>query len=1661
MKTPYHLKFLLFTAFVSLALLGAAPRAYGQQITYGNEWINFSQKYYKMKVPTTGIYRLNKAYLEAAGINGIDPRNFQLYRRGQEVSIHVEGEADGSFDANDYIEFYGEQNDGALDRELYKNPTQQLNPYYSLYTDTAAYFLTWSTVRGKRMVLYNQELTGLTPEPWHMQEKIFFDNGQYSRGKRYGENYMSWMDVGEGFTGGTVAGWTYTLPDMATNLHSGGPAPKIEIAFAGANNNNHEIDIFVRPPSGAERLVGTVRVNNDEAIRQEFTLEANDFFSDGKLVIRTAAKNAASRFRLPYFKTVYPQRNLLTSSGLSFKPSIPTSTPSYYIFEGSTVPNAIGYDITALGSIKRIAGAVTGAQKGFVFPASFQNGILWSGANLVPLPAREVKFRSVAGNQANYLIISHQSLMLPSGSSTNPVRDYAAYRASAAGGGYDTLTMEVGQLYDQFFYGDKSSAAIRRYMKFMIANGKPEYLFILGKGLEADNVNVRKNPSALAFKDLVPVGGTPGSDVFFTSDWEVGNYVPKVATGRLPAQTATDVMAYLNKVKSHEALPQNLEWRKNILHLGGGQTVAEGKQFRTYLNNYELIAEKQFLGADVKTKARENTQNVEALNVSSELNNGLSLITFFGHSSSTASDLDIGFVSNPIYGYNNRGKYPMILMNGCNAGNVSTTATSFGEDWLLTPEKGAILFLAHTSYGYPSILNVFSRTFYEVAFASKETFGKPMGIIHKETVRQMDVIGGDNVTAMLMQMDLKGDPAVVLVGPEKPDYAITNGSISLKSIDGRPLSAASEKLSVLVDVKNLGKAVNEPFYIRVKRFQENGELLQADSVEVPYVYYRDTIEVTFDSKVIVPGANYFEVKVDSDDKHQELEESNNTGRLDFFLPASSVVTLAPKKYGIVGNRKVKLIGQSSNLLSSVSARYYFEVDTTATFKSPWKKASVVGGGLLPVWEIELPANTPQRDSVVYFWRFRNNEIVAPEDTVWATSSFRYIPESSPGWSQSNFAQLAEASLQNMERQEQDKRINFTKNISKTIRIRGVGGNIHFGYPPYSIYIEGVRTIHSDCNTDRPNILAVVFNDKTLEPFKGMPSGTAWICGVPLEAKISYHFGDLRSPENLLKLEEFLKSVPSGYYVAMVGMSKVPYSSMSTSLKNEFKNIGSSLIDQLTTGDPFAIIGRKGAKAGTVPEIGPAVGDPTPAADQSVFLEDQIKTASGEGMLTSSIIGPARAWKQLNYRLAAETSDSYQLDVIGIAMDGDETKIHSNVSPTFNLASVNTAQYPFLKLKLAVKDIENRTAPHLNEWMVLYDEVPEGVLRPDLIGIDKYTNISDQASGGEVMLRYAFQNITDIGFTDSLTVRATLFKEDGSATVQEFKAEPLLKNDTVYFKHAFSTVGMAGTNRIRINVNPQILPEQNYFNNTLELPFTIGTYNGMPPVVDVVFDGARILDGDIVSPSPMISIMLKDNSGKLAVKQSQLMRVYLTKPGASIAEEIFLGSNPDVRMFPADDKNDLRVEFNPKKLINGNYTLEVQGIDAKGNQLGGSHKVNFEVINESTISNFYPYPNPFSSKTRFIFTLTGSTVPDKMKLQIMTVTGKVIREIQKEELGPIKIGNNVSEFAWDGTDEFGDRLANGVYLYRVVMDSGAEETKHRYTAGDKAFKKGYGKIYILR
>src|SRR5574337_791718 len=173
----------VFLFFFTLSAAGIAQ-------PFGNEWIVYSEKSLKIRVVNDGIYRIDSTTLATSiqqvggSLGMIDPRNLQLFHNGQEEYIYVEGESDGVFNGSDFLEFYGKRNDGAMDAELYGGSQNQLNPYYSLYNDTAIYFLTWnSSISNRRLVNPNDTtFSAYATAPYFTNNEVFYGQGQYLPG---------------------------------------------------------------------------------------------------------------------------------------------------------------------------------------------------------------------------------------------------------------------------------------------------------------------------------------------------------------------------------------------------------------------------------------------------------------------------------------------------------------------------------------------------------------------------------------------------------------------------------------------------------------------------------------------------------------------------------------------------------------------------------------------------------------------------------------------------------------------------------------------------------------------------------------------------------------------------------------------------------------------------------------------------------------------------------------------------------------------------------------------------------------------------------------------------------------------------------------------------------------------------------------------------------------------------------------------------------------------------------------------------------------------------------------------------------------------------------------------------------------------------------------
>ena len=88
-----------------------------------------------------------------------------------------------------------------------------------------------------------------------------------------------------------------------------------------------------------------------------------------------------------------------------------------------------------------------------------------------------------------------------------------------------------------------------------------------------------------------------------------------------------------------------------------------------------------------------------------------------------------------------------------------------------------------------------------------------------------------------------------------------------------------------------------------------------------------------------------------------------------------------------------------------------------------------------------------------------------------------------------------------------------------------------------------------------------------------------------------------------------------------------------------------------------------------------------------------------------------------------------------------------------------------------------------------------------------------------------------------------------------------------------------------------------------------------------------------------------------------------------------------------------------------------------------------------------------SYTEFWFNHNRPFEPLDVQVQILTITGKVVKTINQQV---VTDGFLCREITWDGRDDFGDRIGKGVYVYKLTVRSSL--------TGSKAEK--YEKLVIL-
>lgn len=847
---------------------------------YANSWIDYSKPYIKIGIQKKGLHRIPFSSLPKSFPQST-PEKFQLWRRGKEVSIIST--------ANQEIVFYAVPNDGASDSLLYRPMSSRVNPYYSLYGDEGAYFLTIADQPGNRAKRISQPGESNTPLlASHLEKVTTVLKDEYSlttlvfnRPKFY-NSYFEW---GASRTGKAV------LPDSlfirkfslkykakgATNGH-------LRLLLHGRSYGDRKVEVYVGKTAESLRLITTLNIAGFNFAECAFEIRPGDVDTDGNGVLRlkSVSDDIYSIFSLTYYTLEYEQEfRMEGQTSKEFRLEPVKDAWSSIAVTGAPAKTTF-LDIS--NEDKPIL--IDSPPSNLMVPRhTGQRQVLLATGEVIQVAASdisEVEFTKYSASEPNYIVITTGRLM-------NVATGFAEYRASKAGGGYKPLVVDVNELYNQFNYGEPSPVAIKKFMAYMLTQGGTnKMLFLIGHSITQNEKMKRELP------DEVPTIGFPASDMLLVEGIAgTEKNAPAIPVGRLSAFTNQQVLDYLQKVKEYEHNSAGeYRWRKNVLHLNGGGNLTEITQLRDILRGLNPLVNNGVAGGHVTQYVKQQAiKEVVPVNITADVNAGTGLITFFGHGSTQETDLNMGYATDAARGYQNLHRYPMMYFNGCGVGNIFSGRSNavpkspgagdripLSLDWLLAADRGAIAIIANSFESFVTPASAYLTKLYQCMFINSATVDLPIGKIQWAVamdiiLKQKDAYGIANAHQSILQ----GDPALKVVTTEKPDYALDpETSIELLSQSPGKSMDASDSLRVRVAMFNYGRfKTGDEVLAKVILHGKQGETIRQASVNA--FPYGDTLTVSFRNSKDIQGIR---VEMDTPGAITELDESNNIAELD-------------------------------------------------------------------------------------------------------------------------------------------------------------------------------------------------------------------------------------------------------------------------------------------------------------------------------------------------------------------------------------------------------------------------------------------------------------------------------------------------------------------------------------------------------------------------------------------------------------------------------------------------------------------------------------------------------------------------------------------------------------------------------------------------------------
>ena len=747
---------------------------------------------YKFAVAETGVYKLSYDFLKnqlgISNLDNIDPRNIKLL--GNEGGIlpeanadfrHVDvpenaivivGEADGSFDANDYILFYGESPNTWIYSDNFGIAARREN----VYTYRNHYYIKVSAGNGKRIQQQNTVAnTGYSTSTYdfytHYEVDLvnLLDKDLYRHGSGkiwYGETFK--------FTRSQT--FDFEIPNITND------------------SVNMIIDVASRDVSGSNSFL--VKYNNQMV--QNMTLNTtssnvtNPVATRARRVFKVGNPQQNFSLQLDYqasanaegylnFISVNARRNLMFYNGQMTFSDRNTLNYQNAEFQLSGANNVTVWDVTdRINVAEQLGNNASGTFRFGAETTDLKEFVAFDGSRYL-----EPEAVGVVDNQNLHGLTTPDLVIIYHTDFEDAVQRLATHRRSHSN--INVEIVEINKIYNEFGSGSADPTAVRDFMKYLYDNGNLKYLLLFGDAsFDFRNVTQVDNPQLFVptyetNESLNPITGFPLDDYFGLLDITEGanphnSGTLDIGIGRFPVKSLLEANQVVDKLIDYETNPANFgDWKNRITfiaddedtntHTRDANTIADRVR-----NNYPIYnVDKIFIDAYRQEVLPAGERYPDAENaIYANVFKGNLIMCYLGHGDSKGLAQERIIDLAKIASWSNGENLPLFVTATCSFGPYDDhREVSIGEELFLKPKSGAISLLTTTRLVFASSNKALTQSVFDNIFEQVGNDIPPLGEVLR--IAKNNCVG---CTENSRKFILFGDPSMTLSYPK--NYVYTN-----------------------------------------------------------------------------------------------------------------------------------------------------------------------------------------------------------------------------------------------------------------------------------------------------------------------------------------------------------------------------------------------------------------------------------------------------------------------------------------------------------------------------------------------------------------------------------------------------------------------------------------------------------------------------------------------------------------------------------------------------------------------------------------------------------------------------------------------------------------------------------------------------------------------